>query len=171
MLFNGCLIINEDNLGPFRQLKWAVGAPHLPSKTIPLICHLRWTLTQLKRASKQVKQSCPPLWRCDDSLYPVSLMAHELFSWPVCLLWGPTRTAARLHRRDELMNSELDRVKLGMTPWSVPVIRLVAKLEVDGFIGLWLSAALAIRRRRVTSVTFVQIFVCRHSFLLTCLRL
>lgn len=44
-------------------------------------------------------------------------------------------------------------------------------MEFDGFIGLWLSAALTIRRRRFRSVTFVQIFVCRRSFLYKCLRL
>lgn len=44
------------------------------------------------------------------------------------------------------MNSELDGVKLGMTWWSVPVIRLVAKLKNDDFIRLWLSCAITINR-------------------------
>lgn len=59
---------------------------------------------------------------------------------------GP-HTATQLHRRDELMNSELDGVKLGMTWWSVPVIRSVAKLEIDDFIRLWLSSAITINHR------------------------
>ena len=76
---------------------------------------------------------------------------NNLAGQSVCL--GP-HTTTRPHSRDELMNSELDGVKLGMTWWSVPVIHLVAKLEIDDFIGLWLSAAVCINHGGATSVTF-----------------
>lgn len=58
---------------------------------------------------------------------------NNLAKRSVCL--GP-RAATQLRGQDELMNGELDGVKLGMTWWSVPVIHLVAKLEIDGFIRL-----------------------------------
>lgn len=48
----------------------------------------------------------------------------------------PAHADTELHQQDELMNSELDGVKLGMTPWCAPVIHLEAKLKIDDFIRL-----------------------------------
>jgi len=107
-------------------------------KAVPLIWHLRWTLTRLIRVSKQVKQS--------PQLMTASIPFHRWFmnnltGQSVCLV---PHTGSRFHRRDELMNTELDGVKLAMTWWSVPVIHLVAKLEIDDFITLCLSSGVTI---------------------------
>lgn len=86
---------------------------------------------------------------------------NNLAGQSVCL--GP-HTTAQPRSRDELMNSELDGVKLGMTWWSVPVIHLVAKLEIDDFIGLWLSAAVSITMEEPQVSLLPREFVCWHAF-------
>lgn len=87
---------------------------------------------------------------------------NNLAGQSVCL--GP-HTATQLHGQDELMNSELGGVKLGMTWWSLPVIHLVAKSKIDGFIRFWLSAV-TINHQGATSVTLALTFVCWHTFYL-----
>lgn len=114
-------------------------------KAVPLICHLSRTLTRLIWVSKQVKQPPPSLPMTASIPFHWWFMNY-LAGQSVCL--GPPHTATQPHRWDELMNSELDGVKLGMTWWSVPVIRLVAKLEIDDFIGSWLRSSITINHWR-----------------------
>lgn len=85
---------------------------------------------------------------------------NNLAGQSVCL--GP-HSATQLHGQDELMNSELGGVKLGMTWWSLQVFHLVTKSKIDGFIRFWLSAAVTINYQGATSVTFALTFVCWHT--------
>lgn len=62
------------------------------------------------------------VWGGVTRLRPVSLTLHELFSRPVAVSLGPPAPGppphadTEPHQQDELMNSELDGVKLGMSP-------------------------------------------------------